>query len=314
MSQGLTLLAIALQSVGKVLYGTFLAGISAPLFVLVSVLLTACVFLAGARFQLPQHGRGLLAMANVWTAIGFISVFFALKFLPPAMFAAIEIGVSLLTAIALTAIQSNAWPRLARLLACSGIIVGCALLSWAEVAFATGERANPLVWIAIAASVATGATSALSATTCKKLSVIGWSPAAMLAHRFYLTIALAAVWLAMDRQPTIVPEAGDIALIAMVGTVAIVVPLLLFQIALRRTDELTLLICMALQPILSFAFSLPSPAYDWSTLTLLGVLTVSLFVGLDIYMQPRAVHVRQTRPRHAAGAGLASNLPFHQNG
>jgi len=36
---------------------------------------------------------------------------------------------------------------------------------------------------------------------------------------------------------------------------------------------------MAAQPILSFALS---PAYNWSTMTLCGVLIVSLFVGLNI--------------------------------
>jgi hypothetical protein len=84
------------------------------------------------------------------------------------------------------------------------------------------------------------------------------------------------------------PASGTFALMAIVGGIGILMPLLLLQIALRRLDELTVLICMAAQPILSFALSIPSPSYDWDTLTLLGVLGVTLFVVLDILVQYRA--------------------------
>lgn len=309
MNHCLILLAIAMQSVGKVLYGTLLTGISTPLFVLMSILLTVCVFLSTTRFQLPRRGRGLLMIMNIWTAIGFTSIFFALKFLPPAMFAAIEIGISLLTAIALTSIQNNAWPRAGRVLACAGIILGCALLSWTEVAVTTGKTTGALVWIAIGATVATGVTSALSTTACKRLATMGWSAGATLAHRFYLTLVVACIWLTVDQPAMNVPDVESLAVVGMVGMVVILVPLLLLQIALRRTDELTLLICMAAQPILSFTFSIASPAYAWNTLTLLGVLTVSLFVGLDIYMRPSAGRAGAAKVAPAARDRVSTRPP-----
>jgi drug/metabolite transporter (DMT)-like permease len=288
IEQVLTLLAIAMQSVGKVLYGTFLAGVPTPLFVLVSVCLTALVFLIVARFRLPQKGRGVLLLVNVWTAIGFISLFFALKYLPPAIFASIEIGSSLLAAIALTAVQTRAWPRIVRITACLGILVGCALLSWTELGASRSETAGALVWIAIAASTATGITSALTVVACKKLAASGWTSPAVLAHRFYLTIAVAAIWFPMTSSGVTVPAIGTLTLVAAVGAIGVLIPLLMLQIALRRTDELTVLICMAAQPILSFLLSLPSPAYDWNALTLFGVLVVTAFVGMDIAMRRKA--------------------------
>jgi hypothetical protein len=48
------------------------------------------------------------------------------------------------------------------------------------------------------------------------------------------------------------------------------------------------MVCVAAQPILTFIVSMPSPAYDWNTLTLIGVLIVTAFVGLDILTQQRA--------------------------
>ncbi len=287
IGQSLALFAIALQSIGKVLYGTFLIGISTPLFVLVSVCLTAAVFLTSVRFRLPKNARGLLAQANIWTAISFISLFFALKHLPPAMFASIEIGTSLLTVIALASVQSRAWPRMVRVMACAGILAGCALLSWTEIAVSSAKPTTTLVWFAILASAATGITSALSAITSKKLAASGWTSASILAHRFYLTIAVAILWLPMQQQASAMPEVSAFALMAMIGTIGILIPLLLLQIALRQTDALTVMICMAAQPILSFAFSIPSPAYDWNALTLFGVLLVTMFVAVDIHVQRR---------------------------
>ncbi len=199
--------------------------------------------------------------------------------------------MSLLTAIALASVQSRAWPRRVRVLACAGILAGCMLLSWTEIVVSTSERASALVWIAIAASAATGITSALSAITSKKLATSGWTSASILAHRFYLTIALALIWLPMEQQTMAIPPRGALALMATIGVIGVLIPLLLLQTALRQTDALTVMICMAAQPILSFALSVPSPAYDWNTLTLLGVLLVTLFVALDVHAQRRPATV-----------------------
>jgi hypothetical protein len=49
------------------------------------------------------------------------------------------------------------------------------------------------------------------------------------------------------------------------------------------------MICLAAQPILSFLISVPSPAYDWDTLTLIGVVIVTAFVGVDIATQRSGV-------------------------
>jgi drug/metabolite transporter (DMT)-like permease len=296
----LTLAAVALQSLGKVLYGTFLDGVPTPLFILVGISLTAVVFLASVQFRMPREGRGLLALTNLWTAISFISLFFALKHLPPAMFASLEIGMSLLTAITITSIQRTAWPPLMRLLACLGIGAGCALLSWAEVADSVATPSGPLVWTAIAAAIATGATSTLTATACRKLATMGWSSRAVLAHRFHLTIAVAVAWFAFGSLDIAMPGPTALGFMVLVGAVGLLLPLLLLQVALRRVDELTVMICMAAQPILSFLISLPSPAYDWNVVTFCGVLVVSLFVGVDIATQ-------HTNPsRSARGKSVAS--------
>ncbi len=295
IGQGLTLCSIALQSVGKVLYGTFLTDIPTSLFVFLSIGMTAAVFLAGVRFCMPKQGRGPLVALNVSTAVGFIAAFFALKHLPPAIFASVEIGVSLLTAIALTSVRSGARPPMVRLLACAGIVAGCVLLAWAEIASSSMGSPQAVVWTALIATGATGVTSAFSVVICKQLAQGGWTSATTLAHRFYLTIAAAFVWLAIEPGAVTVSPAETLALIAAVGVIGILLPLLLLQIALRRTDELTVMICLAAQPILSYLIALPSPAYDWNGFVLLGAVLVTAFVGLDIAAQRWATAGKSAR-------------------
>ncbi len=289
IGQGLVVLSVGLQSFGKVLYGTFLTGISVPLFLLLSFCLSAGVFLAIARLRLPRDGRRDLLLVNLWTAVTFVSFFFALKHLPPAVLAAIEIGMSLIAAIAIVSVQQRAWPATTRVVVCAGIIAGCALLSFAEITAALSDPNPEMVVTAIVASAATGLASALCAIGSKKLAASGWSPSTVLAHRFYLTIAIAAVWLPFAETEIALPDAEKLALIGLVGFVAILTPMLLLQIAIQRSDALTVLICLAAQPILSFVLSIPSPAYDFDVMTLLGVGVVTAFVALDIVGQRRAL-------------------------
>lgn len=298
VGQGLVLLSVALQSLGKVLYGTLLTGVSVPLFVVVSFCLTAAAFLAIARFHLPHAGRAHLLRLNVWTAVSFISFFFALKHLPPAVLASIEIGLSLITAVAVVSIQDRARPQALRVLVCVGIVAGCALLSWAEIADSmSGE--SPLWDIAaVAASAVVGVASAFCAIESKKLAALNWAPAEVLAHRFYLTILIAALWFPLAEPRLALPDAGTLTLIALIGAVGILTPLLFLQIALRKTDALSAMVCLAAQPILSFLIAMPSPAYEWDAVTLLGVIIVTAFVALDIVAQ-----------RHTAAAAPPPSQP-----
>ncbi|RDJ19672.1 hypothetical protein DWF00_20875 [Bosea caraganae] len=287
--QSLVLLSVALQSLGKVLYGTFLDELSLPLFLLSSFGLTAVVFVAVAGFRVPEAGRGHLLLLNLWSAASFVGFFFALRHLPPAVVASIELCAALLAAIVLASVQDRLVPRRLRLIACAGIAAGCLLLCRAEIGAVPAASASLSAWLAIAAALLTGLTSTLSARESKVLATAGWKPAQVLAHRFYLTIAIAAAWLALEQPGLALPQASSLLPIMLVAAVGVLAPLLLLQVALRRSDALTVMICFAAQPLLSFLIAIPSPAYEWDVPTLFGVIVVTLFLGLDILAQRKAV-------------------------
>ncbi len=98
---------------------------------------------------------------------------------------------------------------------------------------------------------------------------------------------VALVWLPFEITTVAMPNVTILAWILGVAGLAILIPLLLFQLAVRRTDGVTFMVCVAAQPVLSFLLSIPSPAYTWDLFTLAGVSAVTLFVGLDIFASYR---------------------------
>jgi drug/metabolite transporter (DMT)-like permease len=304
-AHALSFLAVLLQSTGKVMYGTFLAAIAPAQFLLISFCVVAGVFLAVARGRLPAGARASIVSANVWTAVAFICFFFALKHLSPAAVGAIEIGVAVLVAVVAAAWQRREQstgsrssgggafggrPGVAKLVVCAGIVGGCALLVPVEL-----ERAAASSWLTVFALVAAaiaGAASILIIGAFRRLADSGWRPASILAHRFYLTIAVALVWLVFEEgtggmSGLALPAPADALSIVAVAVIGVMLPLLLMQFAVRKTDGLTLMICMALQPVLSFTLSMLSPAYEWQPVTLAGTLIVAGALLLDVFAARR---------------------------
>ncbi|MDQ7975971.1 hypothetical protein QYH69_01760 [Paraburkholderia sp. SARCC-3016] len=290
-AHALSFLAVLLQSVGKVMYGTFLAAIAPAQFLLISFCVVAGVFLVVARGRLPAGSRAAIVSVNVWTAVAFICFFHALKHLSPAAVGAIEIGIAVLVAVVSAARQrrerpANRRPGATKLVVCAGIVGGCALLVPVEL-----ERAAAASWhtvFALIAAAIAGAASTLILGSFRKLAGSGWRPASILAHRFYLTIAVALLWLSFEggagsAGSLAFPAPADVLTIVAVAAIGVMLPLLLLQFAVRKTDGLTLMICMALQPVLSFMLSMLSPAYQWQPVTLAGTLIVAGALLFDVF-------------------------------
>jgi drug/metabolite transporter (DMT)-like permease len=285
--------AIALQSIGKVLYGEHLDGVSTALFMLIGALAATTLFLAVTRFRLPEGGRRLMLANNVWTAVAFLAFFFALKELPAGTVAAAEIGISLIAAVVMSSIGAAARPHWTRLVACTGIAAGCALLVGVELADAVEDGTAHTLWPALLACLVTGIAGAFTVVVAGQLSAIGWSSPAVLAHRFYLTIAATSVWVLVDKVE--MPTVGVAGTALAVCAIALLLPMLLMQIAIRRVDALTVLVCMAFQPILSFGCALVLSGYAWDALAFAGVATVTLFACFDVV----ASHRLQAQPAPA---------------
>lgn len=280
--QILTFLAVALQSFGKVLYGTLLIETPTIVFLLYSFALAAVVFLAISAFRLPKGGRHLVLKANFWTALTFLAFFYALKHLSPGTVGCLEIVTSIIVAAVFSKVRGPMQLSLSRATACAAMAFGAVLLMGVEWKAGVAKSGSIDTALALGACFVAGAASAFMANTSKALANAGWSSSSVLAHRFYGTIVLSIIWLAFDSTKVVAQPPATLLAIFFVSVTSVLAPLFLIQKALRTADTLTILICTALQPLLSLLFSFASPSYGWNPIALAGVGMVSVGLIIDL--------------------------------
>lgn len=276
------LLAVLLQATGKVAYGTFLGAIPSPVFVFVSLSITAALFLLLSRKGAGERAWKQLLLLNAATAITFLSFFQALKLIEPAIAVAINIGVGPLLAVLIAWFARGERPGGHRLVVCAGILAGCAMLCLAATrgsGFAADARS---AWLGLGASAVAGLGATTVAVASKSLLERGWQSGAILAHRFYLVIP-AALLLSVGMDAFAIAWSPSLVIVLLVVTLlSALAPLYLFQIGIRRTDPYTVMVTMSAMPVITFLIEGLSPAYRWSWATAAGLAVLTAFLLLDM--------------------------------
>lgn len=281
-AQALTLAAISLQSGGTVLYSAFLAELHAAQYLFFSLLLTAAVCLVLSRGRMPPRGRGALLLVNGLTALSFGGFYFALRYLPPAVVGAMDMGIAVLVSMAMEAGRRRAMPARSRVVCATGIGVACLFMGWTAWEHLLAHPAVGSILSPLAGCVASGIGSGWGAQTSKRMHGLGWSPQAVLAHRFHLPLVLALLW-GYCEAPSVAPGSVGAGLaIAAVGAAGVLAPQLLLQRALSSARPGSVLATMALQPAIAYGCSLLKTDYAWHAPTFVAVMLLSVSVALDI--------------------------------
>lgn len=276
-------LAVFLQAIGKVAYGTWLADFPSALFVFISFALTAAFYFATARSGTGEPAWGPLILLNAGTALTFICFFYALKLIEPAIVGAVEIGIGPFLAMMLTLAMTGEHPTPKRVWVCVGVLLGCAILAVAALRGTGFASAGQSAWLGLAASVAAGAGAVVITMASKSLLNRGWKRGAVLAHRFYLILPVSlAMTLGADDLGLIEWSGLLVAALIAVSVIAVLAPLYLLQLGIGRCDPYTVMVSMAALPVLTFAIEGFSPVYSWSWLTAFGVAVVTAFLVLDV--------------------------------
>lgn len=276
-------LAVLLQAIGKVAFGTWLAAFPSPLFVFISFAATAAFFLALSRQGAGKQSWRALLLLNASTALTFLCFFYALKLIEPAIVGAVEIGIRPVLAVLIGLILSGERPGSMRILVCIGILIGCAVLAVAAQRGSGFAVDGNDAWIGLAASVAAGVGAVLITMASKTLLNQGWKFGAVLAHRFYLILPISLV-LSWDVNLAAIDWSGTlVAALVAVSLIGVLAPLYLLQIGIGRCDPYTVMVTMAALPVLTFIIEGFSPLYTWSWLTAGGLLIVTGFLLLDVF-------------------------------
>lgn len=281
------IVAVTLQSLSKVAYGTWLVALPTSVFVFFSFTITALFFLAGKGTRIPDNSHLTLVFLNVFTAITFLSFFQALKFIEPAVVSAIEIGIGPIFVVALVWLVFGSPPKTHNIIVGSGILAGCVLLMNSALRGSGMLVSSDYAVLGILFSLASGIGAVVITMLSKQLSKNGWSRDAILAHRFYL-IVLVSFCIALFEP---MPESMDLSVllpaIVLVSVAGVLVPLYLLQSAIGKTEPYVIITTMALLPVLTFLWEFLSPRYQWSLLTAIGVLMITVFLVLDVWWEQR---------------------------
>jgi drug/metabolite transporter (DMT)-like permease len=213
-----------------------------------------------------------LAALNATTAAAWLALYIALALAEPAIVSAISGGVGPLAIYAWERLTGRPRRSPREFAGCWGVLLGCGVLAWGSVAGLSGlgGHAAAAGWLGPLAAAAAGLFATSTMVWSKRLAVRGWRPATILAHRFYLLVAIAgAVALSHGHPVREIPSWQDVALVALPG---IALPLYALQVGIRHCPSYIVVVVLGLSPLFTLLFQVFDRELHWSSATFAGVL------------------------------------------
>ncbi|MEE1927323.1 hypothetical protein V1J52_03855 [Streptomyces sp. TRM 70351] len=256
-------------------------------------LLTARSRPAAAR-RAPGERRAVLrlcAAMNVLTAVCFLSVYTALTWIPAALTNGVTAAVGPLV-VACAGLRGRTRPAAATW-AFAGALLAAGLVLAVRMGGGPGGLTGPGSRYGLLLAAVAGVAVALLAVVSRRLADLGVGTTQVMAVRFHLTYVLAAALIALRGGPG-AGWTADLPRLALLGVVAVVLPLYLLQIGLQRTDPLPAVVVLATSPAVAYAAQVAfGAAFDAVTAVLIGVLIALAAAG-------SAHGARAARSRRAA--------------
>jgi drug/metabolite transporter (DMT)-like permease len=267
-----------------------------------------------AVLQFLLHGRKTfscdrasiapLVAVNVTSAFNWTGYFLALRYLEPAIVAAIMCGFGPVSVVVLERIVRGRALAAYAYLAAAGTIVGVGFLVWASLAGLSGVRSESTsdVVIGIGAALAGGISQALTTIVVKMLGERGWTASRIMVHRFYVLMVLAALLAALGPGFTLASSA-QLTMVGIAVVLGVIVPLFLLQRGILLSDPFTTSVLLALGPVLTYVFQLLDDRIQLSAASALGCVIVVGFVVYGTRAQTQAVARAARRPTPAQERG-----------
>jgi drug/metabolite transporter (DMT)-like permease len=261
----------------------------------------ACVFfiaVTAVRAGLVETFRPLrtsrydVVMINVTTAVTWLSMLYALKFLEPAVVNVVGLALGPLFTILLSPLLRPGTSVLrTEILVSFGITALIGLLVWGSFTgrSGVGELGSTEVIVGVGLTLLTGIGSVANVIYSKRLSDTGLAPQSVLAIRFFLMLAVTWVLVATNDAPGLQAALVPSAVIAVIG---VALPLYLLQVGIRHTEPITASILLTLSPLFAYLLQLPDRRLTPSALTLAGVLGITALVAVGTLARIR--HDRAT--------------------
>ncbi|MEV7597695.1 DMT family transporter [Kitasatospora sp. NPDC089797] len=241
--------------------------------------------------RIGRDSLGPLLTLNATSAFNWIGYFFALRFIEPAIVAAILGGLGPLVTIVLErTIRGRRFP--ARVYpAALGVLSGTALLAWGSLTGHSGITGASVAAsvTGLVASAVGGVTQALNTVATKQLGDRGWSATRIMTHRFYLLLVVAA-GLALSGPGLSLDGPAQTGLVAIATILGVIAPLWPLQRGIILSEPFTVAALLSLAPILTYLFQGFDDRMNWSAVSAAGCLVVAAFTVYSTRIISRKGH------------------------
>jgi drug/metabolite transporter (DMT)-like permease len=289
----LPLLGYAVLTAGMDVYaGNRFKHVSPASIAAVSFTLATVFFLAielrryGARrlALLSEHRRDLVAI-NFTTALTWLSTFYALDYLEPAIVNVIGLALG-------PVIMTLAGPLLRRqsTVMITEVVVSviiCGLLGVLVWGSFTGRSGLGHVSVSDAVlglvfTVVCAAGSAVNIIYMKRLNDAGCDPGTVLATRFFVMIVAAWLLVALQGKADLSAAFLPGVVVAVIG---VGVPIYVLQVGIRYTEPITTSLLISLSPLFALVMQLADGRLRFSPFTLAGVIGVVVLVAVGVMVR-----------------------------
>ncbi len=235
-----------------------------------------------------REQRGDVLAINVTTAVTWVTMLYALKFLEPAVVNVISLAIGPALTVLLGMFLRRGSPVLrGEIAAAAGIGGLLVVLVWASLAghSGVGERPAFEIILGIVLTLVCGLASTGNVIFSKRLSEAGCSPRSVLATRFGLMVAISWIFVALDDAPRLGEAFLPSAVIAVIG---VALPMYLFQVGVRHTEPITASLITTLSPVFALLLQLPDARLRPSAVSLACIVGITALVAAGVYVRARA--------------------------
>lgn len=267
------LLSALLMAISHVFYANRVQAVHPFLFTGISFFITSLYFYLFTikRPNQPKWSSAWkpLVKLNIASVLTFMSFYFALKYIEPAIVSSLEIGGAPLFILLLMLLKKKPIPS--RNWAISlGTLIACLLLIVAAITGASGVDSQSTIStiFAIVLSIVCGIGAVFCSEYSKQLNELGWTSSMILSKRYIGIIIISFLFTYELIIPYFMGNIGWILLITIFGVLA---PNYLLQKGIQYTNTFLVMMSLSFIPIFTLCFQLFDPRIDFSITTLIGV-------------------------------------------